>query len=505
MNPTRVYRNSHVVSLRTTTLPMKSTVLSLVLLATLAVSTSASDAPPNLLFVIADDCTFRDIGCYGGQAHTPNIDRLATEGMRMTHCFQCAPMCSPTRHNIYTGQYPVKTGAYPNHTQTFDNVRNITHYLKPLGYRVALSGKTHIGPKNLFTFEYSNNGNNPDINAIDTMLGECGESSTPFCIFACSNEPHSPWNKGDASRYPPADVQLPPYLADTPEVRDAFSRYLAEITYYDDQVGQLLALLKKHNREKDTLVVVVSEQGNSFPFAKWTCYDSGLQSAMIVRWPGKVKAGTTTDAMLEYVDVTPTFVEVAGGQQDSSLDGKSFVDILTGKATQHKNHVFGLMTTKGIINGNASYPIRSIRSRTHKLILNLEPDQLFTNACTKSKEYKSIIAAAETGDERAKWVVTHYQQRPPIEFYDVVNDPLEMHNLADHPEHQSTVEELERQLKAWMKSQGDMGVPTELKANSHKTNNPTKKNNARKKSGNKKKNGTRRKKNTEKPVTENGK
>jgi len=103
---------------------------------------------PNLVFIIADDCTFRDIGCYGGQAHTPNIDNLATEGMRFTHCFQAAPMCSPTRHNIYTGQYPVKSGAYPNHTFAKDDVKSIVQYLKPLGYRVALSGKKHIGPKN---------------------------------------------------------------------------------------------------------------------------------------------------------------------------------------------------------------------------------------------------------------------------------------------------------------------------------------------------------------------
>lgn len=470
---------------------MKSALLCIFMFASLALQATAADTRPNLLFVIADDCTFRDIGCYGGQASTPNIDRLATEGMRMTHCFQCAPMCSPTRHNIYTGQYPVKTGAYPNHTQTFDDVLNVTHYLKPLGYRVALSGKTHVGPRNLFNFEYSTDKNNPDMEAIDKLMSECTDNSTPFCIFACSNEPHSPWNKGDASHYPAADVKLPPYLADTPEVRDGFSRYLAEVTYYDDQVGQLLALLKKHDCEKDTLVMVVSEQGNSFPFAKWTCYDSGLQSAMIVRWPGQVKPASETDAMLEYVDITPTFVDVAGGELDNSLDGKSFVDVLTGETNQHKEHVFGIMTTKGINNGNTSYPIRSIRSRTHKLILNLQPDQLFTNACTKSKEFKSIVAAANAGDEQAQWVVTNYQQRPAVEFFDVLNDPLEMHNLADHPVHQGTISELRTNLAAWMKSQGDTGVATEMKANSHKKAGQAK--NKDKKSK-KKQNGTRRKK-----------
>lgn len=445
-----------------------------VLLATALTSVACAAEKTNFLFVIADDCTFRDIGCYGGQAHTPNIDQLATEGMRFTHCFQCAPMCSPTRHNIYTGQYPIKTGAYPNHTATYDHIQNITHYLKPIGYRVALSGKTHIGPRELFQFEYSGK-KNPDMNAIDKLFGECVREQTPFCLFACSNEPHTPWNKGDAARYPPEKIQLPPYIPDTPTVRDGYSRYLAEITYYDDQVGQLMNLLDKHGLAETTLVVVVSEQGNSMPFAKWTCYDNGLQSAMIARWPGKVKAGSVSSAMVEYVDVTPTFVDIANGNLSSELDGRSFQDVLTGKATEHKSYVFGEMTTKGIINGNDCYPIRSVRSRTHKLILNLQHDQKFTNACTKSREFVSMVAAAEAGDAAAKAAVDRYQYRPAVEFYDVVADPLEMNNLADRPEHASTIAELRRELRAWMSSQGDQGVATELIANQHKKKSPTKK------------------------------
>ena len=444
----------------------------------IATLTTASAERTNFLFVIADDCTFRDIGCYGGQAHTPNIDRLATEGMKMTHCFQCAPMCSPTRHNIYTGQYPVKTGAYPNHTATYRDVKNITHLLKPLGYRVALSGKTHIGPRDVFPFEYSGK-KNPDMGAVDQLLGECANSQTPFCLFACSNEPHSPWDKGDASRYPPAEVELPPYLADTPQVRDAFSRYLAEITYYDSQVGELLAMLDKHGLANETLVMVVSEQGNSFPFAKWTCYDNGLQSAMIVRWPGNVAPGSTTDAMVEYVDVTPTFLEVAGGQPDGDFDGKSFLKVLTGDASEHKQYVFGEMTTRGIINGNDCYPIRSVRSRTRKLIVNFQHDQKFTNACTQSKEFKSIQSAANAGDSAALRVVQRYQHRPEIEFYDVVNDPLEMTNLVDDAKYADEITELRGVLDDWMRSQGDKGVETELVANHHKKNNKKRKQKSR--------------------------
>ena len=408
----RVYARFRICSLR----KMRSIVAILVLVAVVvtavAEAANASDKL-NFLFIIADDCTFRDIGCYGGQAHTPNIDRLAGEGMRFTHCFQTAPMCSPTRHNIYTGQYPIKTGAYPNHTETFSNIKNITHFLKPLGYRVALSGKTHIGPRNLFTFEYSGQGNNPDIEAVDELFAECAKSETPFCLFACSNEPHSPWNKGDASKYPPAEVKLPAYLPDTPAIRDGFSRYLAEITYYDSQVGQLLHSLQANGLADNTLVMVVSEQGNSMPFAKWTCYDSGLQSAMIVRWPGQVPPGSVTRAMVEYVDVTPTFVDLAGGKLEKDLDGRSMVDVLLGKTNEHKQFVYGEMTTRGIINGNDCYPIRSVRSRTHKLILNLSHDQVFTNACTKSPEFLSMVVAADAGDEAARRAVERYQRRPP--------------------------------------------------------------------------------------------
>ncbi|MFK7822502.1 MAG: sulfatase-like hydrolase/transferase, partial [Planctomycetaceae bacterium] len=208
------------------------------LLSLIASSTLAADRP-NLLFIIADDCTFRDIGCYGGQAHTPTIDALARQGMRFTRCFQAAPMCSPTRHNIYTGLYPVKSGAYPNHTFVKDNVKSVVHYLKPNGYRVALSGKTHIGPRKLFRFEYSGK-KNPDMGVIDQLFADTAETGKPFCLFACSNEPHAPWDKGDPSRYPPESIKLPANFVDTPETWEAMSKYLAEITYFDSQVGQCL-------------------------------------------------------------------------------------------------------------------------------------------------------------------------------------------------------------------------------------------------------------------------
>lgn len=423
---------------------------------------------PNLVFIIADDCTFRDIGCYGGQAHTPNIDKLAGQGMKFERCFQAAPMCSPTRHNIYTGLYPVKSGAYPNHTRAYDHVKSIVHYLTPLGYRVLQTGKTHINPPSVFPFEHLSGGKkagkNPDMDGIDRLFQESAANKKPFCLFACSNEPHSPWNKGDATQYPPDEIELPPYIVDTPIVRENFGNYLAEVTYFDSQVGQIMELLDKHGLTENTMLMVVSEQGNSFPFAKWTCYDSGLQSAMVVRWPGKVQSGVTTDAMVEYVDVTPTFIDAAGGDPINQLDGLSFLPVLKGETDIHKSYTYGIMTTRGIINGSEAYAIRSIRGFKYKLIRNLNHDSKFTNACSKSGYFKSMVEKANQGDATAQRLVNAYHYRPAVELYQIEEDPLEQHNLAADPAYSKTVQRLSRKLEQWMEEQGDEGIATEMKA-----------------------------------------
>jgi N-sulfoglucosamine sulfohydrolase len=438
------------------------------LTALLIAITFANHAPaaerPNLVFIIADDCTHRDIGCYGGQAHTPHIDRLANEGMRMTQCFQAAPMCSPTRHTIYTGLYPVKSGAYPNHTFVKDGVQSVVHYLKPLGYRVALSGKRHINPPEAFAFEYSAKQNNPDMAVIDTLLGECADSEAPFCLFACSNEPHTPYNKGDASRYPPDEIEIPPYYLDTPNLRQQFSKYLAEITYYDGQVGEILSLLEKHNLAGNTVVMVVSEQGSSFPFAKWTCYDNGLQSAMIIRWPGHIEAGTTSDALVEYVDVLPTFLEAAGGEIPEVLEGRSMLPVFTGKTDTHKEYVFGIQTSRGIHSGPDHYGRRSVRSKDFKLIHNLDPAARFFNGIANEPYFKAWEAKAAAGDERARFLVERYHSPREFELYDVNADSYEETNLADDPEYAKVKAALQAELAGWMQQQGDLGQATEMAA-----------------------------------------
>ena len=445
---------------------MRSVFTLLLLLATTSLF-AKEGTPPNFLFIIADDCTYWDMECYGGQAKTPHLNRLATEGMKFTSCFQAAPMCSPTRHCLYTGLYPVKSGAYPNHTFVNEGTKSIAHYLQRAGYRVALSGKTHINPKTSFPFEFSAKKNNPDMDEVNKLFGECFAHDIPFCLFACSNEPHTPWNKGDASAYPPDELELPSFFVDTPATRVGYSRYLAEITYYDRQVGQLLASLESHKLADNTLVMVVSEQGNSFTHAKWTCYDPGLASGMVVRWPGKVEPGSVTDAMVEYVDVVPTFLAAAMTPEPYGLDGRSFLRVLTGEETTHKEFSYGVQTTRGIINGTDSFGIRTIRSKDYRFVLNLNPDATFTNAVYRSNWWKEWVELAESGDSHAKSRVAAYQKRPAEELYDVRKDPNNLKNVAEDPAMAAVRSELRERLMKWMASQGDEGNATELAAHEH--------------------------------------
>ncbi|MCA9017264.1 MAG: DUF4976 domain-containing protein, partial [Planctomycetaceae bacterium] len=186
--------------------------------------------------------------------------------------------------------------------------------------------------------------------------------------------------------------------------------------------------------------------------------------AMIVRWPGKVKPGSISDAMVEYVDVTPTFIDAAGGELDPVLDGSSFLPVLTGKTNQHKNFTYGIMTTRGIINGSDQYAIRTVRDKQYRLIWNLNHDAEFSNVCMHTDYYQSMIEAGKAGDAKARLLVEKYKTRPEFELYDCAADPLEMNNLAGDLKYKEVMQRLNQRLTTWMQEQGDQGIETERDA-----------------------------------------
>lgn len=441
----------------------------------------AQEQRPNFLLVLSDDLSWHDIGCYGSQqVQTPHIDQLAQEGMRFQYCFNSSPMCAPTRMSLYTGIHPVRNGAHPNHSGVYEHVRSMPHYLQELDYRVAILGKKHYLPESNFPFEFLGGINHDDGSKTDLDLTKArdfmsGTKDRPWCLVVASNQSHTPWTWGDPAAYPPNELQLPPYLVDTDTTRSGLAKYFAEITYFDQQLGTVLEYLEASGEADNTVVIYLSEQGSNLPHSKWTLYDTGIRSAAIVRHPGRIKAGSTTEALIQYVDVLPTMLEMAGASPATfQLDGESFLPVLTGSKTKHRDYAYGVQTSRGIYKGPEAYGIRSIRSDRYKLIWNLNHEHEFSNTVIAGKGpygiFGSWMNAAEAGDQHAKTQVAAYHQRPEWELYDIRKDSFELNNLIDEPEYRSVIEKLKPQLLAWMKQQGDMGDLTEWSAISRQVN-----------------------------------
>ncbi len=417
-------------------------------------SSAAQAAParqPNFVLLIGDDLTYHDLSCYGSpNVQTPNIDSLAREGMRFTRAFTAASMCTPSRTMLYTGLFPVKNGAHPNGSSVKAGTKSIVHYLRDLGYRVVLNGKSHVKPADSFPF---------DEGKLDELL----RADQPFCFIFASHNPHVPWTDGDASLFDPKKLELKPYILDTPETRKELCKYFAEVSALDREVGEVLDQLKKSGKQDNTLVLFFSEQGSIIPAGKWTCYDPGIQAGVLARWPGRIKPGSVCDEIVQYTDVVPTLIEAAGGKPSANLDGHSFLNLLEGRGVGHWQYVYALQTTRGIINApQGGYAVRAIRDQRYKLILNLQHETTFTNFMTKEEAiWKSWLEAAAQGDAKAKKLVERYQHRPAVEFYDLQNDPWELENVADQPQHKERIEKMRRELFAWMMEQGDKGVETE--------------------------------------------
>src|SRR5690606_33614719 len=344
---------------------------------------------------------------------TPRIDAFAREGMLFNRCYQAVAMCSPTRSNLMTGLYPVKSGAYPNHAYVREGTQSIVQYLQPLNYRSALLGKVHIGPETAFPYEYlANKPDEIDFGRMDEFLSDVTSKADPFLLFVCSFQPHLPYTKGDPAKFDADAITLPPNFVDTRETREEYVKYLAEVKYLDEEFGRCLDLLKKYEVEENTIVVFLSEHGHSFPFAKWTNYTNGLQSALIVRWPGHIEPSSSSDAIVEYVDIVPTLMELIGLKPPGHLDGQSFQRVLEGKTDNHKKYAFGIHTTRGINHGPEYYGIRTVCDYTYRYIINLTPDMKFQNNITVDPAKNRIFLSWQersSVDENARNLVHQYQ------------------------------------------------------------------------------------------------
>ncbi|MES2375398.1 MAG: sulfatase [Bacteroidota bacterium] len=432
---------------------------------------------PNIVFIMADDLTMTDIAPFGStQVHTPNMSRLASEGICLDNMFNMVPVCSPTRQSLLTGIGPVRNGAYPNHTMIYKGIKTLPFYMKELGYNAAIIGKRHYAPEESYPFDFLGGREDDDGSGIDIDLSKAedylkAKSTTgkPFFLMFTSNQPHSPWTRGDQSAYDPDKIKLGANMVDTKITRRQMAKYFAEITYLDSLIGVCLKIIDRTGQADNTIIMFATEQGNSFPFSKWTLYNQGLHSGFIAKWPNKIKPGTRNPAMLEYIDITPTLIDIAGGDPtkintgskdgngNMGFDGVSFKKVLMGEETHVRDYVYAEHTTRGIIQGSDAYASRSARNSQFLYIHNLNYTEKFQNTVTHSLMFKEWM---EKDPARSSFYVT----RPEEELYDIVNDPFDLKNLAADPKYAANKAELRTKLDAFMKQQNDKGIQTEMEA-----------------------------------------
>jgi len=391
---------------------------------------------PNIVLFLSDDHGWLDSGCYGNKVvETPNIDRLAKEGMRFTRAFTTSPTCTPSRCSLLTGLYPHRNGAHPNHSTMRARVKTLPSYFADIGYRVVHEGKTHVMPQKAFPWESRWDNRRPSVRRIDALLADPGDK--PLFLYVASREPHVPWTKRPA--YDPAAATVPPYLEDTPRTRGSLVRYYTDVRNCDRELGRVLALLEKHKMTDNTIVFYTSDNGAQFRHAKWELYDAGIRMPFVVRWPGRVKPGTVTDAMVSFVDMLPTLMAAAGGRPPADIDGRNFLGVLEEKTEKHRDAIFATHTGDVKPTRRLNYfPMRALRTDTHKYILNL---------VTKNTAFIRDRRVAKQINGEWVW--------PEEELYDLRVDPHELKNIADGPAHQATRVALRKRLLDICRQQGD--------------------------------------------------
>ena len=318
---------------------------------------------------------------------------------------------------------------------------------------MVLAGKVHVKPKKKFPFRYIAEDDVPD------FLAQAGEQ--PFCLLICYRTPHGPFfNKKGG--YNPDRVPAKNWLPDTPVTRQLIAGYYDNIDNLDHELGTHLYWLHKCGFD-DAVQIYASDHGAGLPFGKWTLYDKGIHVPLIIKRKDVISPGSTSDAMVSLVDLLPTVIEIAGGTPPADIDGKSLLPILTGKTTTHRDRIFATYTNLGVKGAN-EYPIRAVQSPTHKLIVNLKPENQFSMEAIDESDPRSVVdsfavlkswkAAGQT-DPAIAARADLLRKRPRLELYRTDSDPDELENIADRPEQQAVVEQLYTELRKWMQQQGD--------------------------------------------------
>jgi len=411
---------------------------------------------PNFVWIMLEDWGYQ-LSCYGEPGiHTPNIDELATEGIRFTNSFCTAPVCSPSRSAMITGFHQNYIGANQHRTQgkgwkkkelPFD-IKPLTHLLEDAGYFTCFmaSRKTDL---NFITERAICQGKD---------WSERGDGQ-PFFAQLTFPGTHRIWKRDSVNPININDVRLPEYYPDVELAKRDWANGLEAAQLVDRQVGKVLDRLDEEGLTENTMVILIGDNGRCMPRGKQFLYDGGIEVPIIVRWPGQVKEGEVSDNMVMTIDITRTILDAAGIDPGYDLHGKN----LFSKEVKKREYIFAARDKMD----DTHDAIRAIRSDKYKLIHNLMPERAWCQFNRYKENSYPVLALlnilnirGELDPARAAFMAA---EKPEYELFNLEKDPYELNNLADDPEYQDIKEEMLSELIIWRESINDRGVSEEFR------------------------------------------
>jgi N-sulfoglucosamine sulfohydrolase len=459
----------------------------------------------NILLIVSDDHS-PDLGAYGNTViKTPHLDALASEGVLFTKAFATTASCSASRSVILTGLHNHRTGQYGhNHDfhrfESWKHLKSLPELLREAGYRTAISGKHHLGPRE--TYEFETRLKAPYRSTVLMAEGAreflLDEDERPFFLYFATHDPHrggrrradgtyaglddidTPDDFGNkdgapegvtAMHYSPDEVIVPGFLPDTPMARRELSEYYRAVSRMDQGFGRLLSILRESGKYDDTLIIYMSDHGIAFPGAKTTTYDAGLHSPLIVRHPDTANRGISNNALVSWVDITPTILDFANVaepayklqigltpvrdqmEREHGLHGRSFLPVLNVAKPEGWDEIYASHTFHEI---QMYYPMRVVRGRQYKLIWNIAHGLPYPFAADlwESPTWQRIYRQGNEAMYGPR-TVEDYINRPEFELFDIEADPHEAKNLANDPKFAKVLDAYKAKLRSFQTATQD--------------------------------------------------
>lgn len=446
---------------------------------------------PNLLLITVDDMNADSVGVFGSPVPdiTPNIDRIASEGLRFQRAHVQVANCNPSRNVMWSGRYP-----HTNGVEGFSQVKNpgydtLSDLLQHAGYFTAIRHKVN-GSTPFFPYDWDmvldystaegdrHNPKDPVSYGFSTTqaIQAAKSAGKPFALLVNIADPHVPFfglNRAyevEDDAFPPSriyraeEVSVPGFLTDDPVIRQELSHYYTSVRRADDAVGQVMHALEKSGEADNTLVMFLSDHGMPFPFAKTQLYHHSTWTPLIFRWPGVIEKNSIDDQhMVSAVDILPTLLDAVGAPVPSGIQGRSFLPLLKGEAQADRDWVIKEYNENS---AGQRTPMRAVQDSRFLYIFNPWSDgnRTMASATTRTSTYRRMMELSED-DKKLAARLSLLQHRVVEELYDVENDPDCLVNLISNPIYQKEIEKLRSVLEESMRETLDPA----LQAFTHRT------------------------------------